>query len=97
MMLTANNEQRLFNRMKINSKVILATPETRVEGICRNISAQGALMEIAQGQCKVGEEWQLVVPSPDNNVPPLKAKATVLRVESGENADIIALTLTDVS
>ena len=95
-MLRSNREQRGFNRMELNTKVILATQETRIEGMCRNLSAQGALMEIANGQCKVGEKWQLVVPSADNQVAPLKATATVLRIQAGERTDLVALTLAEV-
>ena len=95
-MLLDNKEQREFNRMQLNTKVILATPQARIEGVCRNLSAQGLLMETANGQCQIGEEWQLVVPSADNQVQPLKAIATVLRVAVGVRTDIVALTLTKV-
>ena len=95
-MLLANQELRIFNRMQLNTKIILATTQTRIEGVCRNLSAQGVLMETAKGQCQVGEEWQLVVPSADSQVQPLKAMATVLRVDAGERTDVVALTLTEV-
>lgn len=95
MMLT-KEEQRVFNRMQLNTKVILATAQSRIEGVCRNLSAQGVLMEVSNGQCQIGEEWQLVVPSADNQVQPLKAMARVLRVDSGERTDMVALTLTEV-
>ncbi|ART82160.1 pilus assembly protein PilZ [Oceanisphaera profunda] len=95
MMLT-KEEQRVFNRMQLNTKVILATAQSRIEGVCRNLSAQGVLMEVSNGQCQIGEEWQLVVPSADNQVLPLKAMAKVLRVDSGERTDMVALTLTEV-
>lgn len=95
MMLT-NEEQRIFNRMPLNTKVILATAKSRIEGVCRNLSAQGVLMEISNGQCQLGEEWQLVLPSADNQVQPLKAMAKVLRIDAGERTDMVALVLTDV-
>ena len=95
-MLRRNQEQRVFKRMELNTKVILATPETRIEGVCRNLSAHGALMEIANGHCKVGEKWQLVVPSAGNQTAPLKATATVLRIQAGERTDLVALTLAEV-
>ena len=95
-MLLSNREQRVFNRMELNTKVILATTAARIEGVCRNLSAQGALMEIAKGQCQVVEKWQLVVPSAGNQVAPLKATATVLRIQAGERTDLVALTLDQV-
>ena len=95
-MVLAKEEQRIFNRMQLHSKVILATAQTRIEGVCRNLSAQGLLMEISNGQCRLGEEWQLVLPSADNQVQPLKAVAKVLRVDTGERTDMVALILTQV-
>lgn len=95
-MLFASEDQRLFQRMKLDTKIILATAQTRVEGVCRNISATGVLMEVTAGHCQVGEEWQLVVPSADNHVEPLKAIATILRVESGAATDMVGISLSEV-
>ena len=95
-MISANEEQRLFRRMRLDTKIILATTQTRIEGVCRNLSAKGALMEVTAGRCQEGEEWQLVVPSADKSVEPLKAMATVLRVDPGEATDMVALCLREV-
>lgn len=95
-MLTANHDQRSFQRMALDTKIILANAHTRVEGLCRNISATGALVEVTSGQCQLGEEWQLVMPSADNNVEPLKAIASVLRVDSGSTTDVVAFSLSAV-
>lgn len=95
-MISVNDDQRLFQRMRLDTKIILATPQTRIEGVCRNISAKGALMEVSAGRCQVGEKWQLVVPSADNSVEPLKATAKVLRVEPGVATDMVALCLSEV-
>ena len=95
-MMPAQEEQRVFNRMQLDSKVILATTQKRVEGICRNLSAEGVLMEVVTGQCEVGQEWRLVLPSADSGVEPLIATASVIRVDAGERTDMVALVLSDV-
>lgn len=95
-MLTENRDQRAFQRMELNSTVFLESDTESVEGLCRNISATGALIEIASGLCQLGEEWQLVMPAADENVEPLKAIAKVLRVDAGTTTDVIALSLSAV-
>ncbi|MBM7455432.1 hypothetical protein HNR62_001292 [Oceanisphaera litoralis] len=95
-MMPAYEEQRLFSRMRLNARVILATTRERVEGICHNLSAEGVLMEVAAGQCEQGQEWRLVLPSADSAVEPLIATASVIRVDAGERTDMVALALSDV-
>ncbi|WP_375056886.1 PilZ domain-containing protein [Zobellella sp. DQSA1] len=95
-MLPAHEEQRLYSRMQLDAKVILATTKERVEAICRNLSAEGLLMEVAAGKCQVGQEWRLVLPSADAGVEPLTATARVIRVEAGELTDQVALALSEV-
>lgn len=92
----AKEEQRDFNRMQVNTTAMLANDDKQIEGVCRNLSADGALVETATGQCQVGEVWQLVMPAADAQVPPLKATATVLRIENRAGSDWVALTLTEV-
>ncbi|MFP2771016.1 PilZ domain-containing protein [Oceanisphaera sp. KMM 10153] len=95
-MMPAHEEQRVFSRMRLDTKVILATTRERVEGTCRNLSAEGVLMEVAAGQCEQGQEWRLVLPSADSGVEPLIATASVIRVDAGETTDMVALVLSDV-
>ncbi|OIN03832.1 PilZ domain-containing protein [Oceanisphaera psychrotolerans] len=95
-MIPAHEEQRLFSRMQLNARIILATTSARVEGICRNLSAEGVLMEVAAGQCQLGQEWRLVLPSVDAGVEPLMAVATVIRVDTGDRTDMVALALSEV-
>jgi hypothetical protein len=95
-MLSANKEQRLFSRMELDATVILATASERIQGTCLNLSSQGILMEVECGCCQPKQQWQLVVPSAGDKVPPLKATARVLRVERGVTSDLVALFLEDV-
>ncbi len=95
-MIPAHEEQRLFSRMQLNARIILATTSARVEGVCRNLSAEGVLMEVAVGQCQPGQQWRLVLPSVDAGVEPLMAVATVIRVDTGDGTDMVALTLSEV-
>ncbi|WP_417617816.1 PilZ domain-containing protein [Oceanisphaera sp.] len=91
-----NGEQRSLQRMRLDTKIILATTQARIEGVCRNLSARGALMEVTAGRCKLGEKWRLVMPSADKSVEPLRALATVLRIERGVATDRVALCLSEV-
>ncbi|MDV2858914.1 MULTISPECIES: PilZ domain-containing protein [Oceanimonas] len=95
-MLSANKEQRLFSRMQLNTIVILATTSERIQGTCINLSSEGVLMRVESGRCEPGQEWQLVLPSASDQVPPLMAMARVLRVEQSEEGDLVALYLDDV-
>lgn len=95
-MILGKEEQRVYNRMQLNTAIVLTAAEARVEGVCRNLSAQGVLVEMAAGQCQLNQQWQLEVPSADSNVAPLKATATVLRIDAGDVTDLVALTLTEV-
>ncbi|MDP5292011.1 PilZ domain-containing protein [Oceanimonas sp. CHS3-5] len=95
-MLSANKEQRLFSRIQINATVILATTSERVQGTCLNLSPEGMLMEVECGRCQPGQQWQLVLPSAGERVPPLKAMAQVLRVEEGVTSDLVAVFLEEV-
>ncbi|GHA07171.1 PilZ domain-containing protein [Oceanisphaera arctica] len=95
-MMPAHEEQREFSRMRLDTKVILATTKERLEGVCRNLSVRGGLMEVTAGKCQVGEEWRLVLPSADSSVEPLKATAAVPRVEPGLATDKVALILNEV-
>ncbi|WP_232455045.1 PilZ domain-containing protein [Oceanisphaera avium] len=92
----ANEEQRDFNRMQINTTAHLAKGDQQIEGVCRNLSALGALMEVPSGQCQVGEQWQLVMPGANAQVPPLKANAEVIRVDNQGSQDLVGLSLTQV-
>ncbi|MCC4265937.1 PilZ domain-containing protein [Oceanimonas baumannii] len=95
-MLSANKEQRLFSRMQVNATVILATTSERIQGTCVNLSPEGVLMRVDRGYCEPGQEWQLVLPSASEQVPPLMAVARVLRVEQEDTCDLVALYLEDV-
>ncbi|AEY02963.1 type IV pilus assembly PilZ [Oceanimonas sp. GK1] len=95
-MLFANKDQRLFSRLQVNATVILATASERIQGTCLNLSPEGMLMEVECSRCHPGEQWQLVLPSAGERVPPLKAMARVLRVEQGVTTDLVALYLEDV-
>lgn len=95
-MIPAHEEQRLYSRMQLDAKVILATTKERVEGICRNLSAEGVQMEVAAGKCQLGQEWRLVLPSADAGVEPLTATARVIRLEPGDGVDLVALALSEV-
>lgn len=95
-MIPAHDEQRLYSRMQLDARVILATTKEKVEGICRNLSAEGLLMEVATGKCQLGQQWRLVLPSADAGVAPLTATASVIRVEPGDGVDLVALALSEV-
>lgn len=46
-MILGKEEQRVYNRMQLNTTIVLTAAEARVEGVCRNLSAQGVLVEMA--------------------------------------------------
>lgn len=95
-MMPAHEEHRFYSRMQLDAKVILATSKERVEAVCRNLSAEGVLLEVAAGKCQTGQQWHLVLPSVDPHIEPLMATATVLRVDAGGEKDRVALRLSDV-
>ncbi len=89
-------EQRHYSRMSLNTRATLANRQKTVTGLCLNLSAAGALLEVPNGECQVGEQWQLVVPSASEKVSPLKATATILRVDSMGVMDQVAVSLIEI-
>lgn len=79
-------EKRNFIRMKIDTVVSFqrADSKERYEGICRNLSGAGMLLETDK-KLKIGDRLMVTVPSEGPDFAPLDASVEVVRVDAIPN------------
>lgn len=80
------NEKRNFIRMKIDTpaEVVIENQGQQIEGICRDLSGGGMLIESPQ-QLEIGLELTVKLASHHLNSPMLKARVNVARVKENRN------------
>ena len=85
-MLTNTKERRAFARMVINAPVTVYQQQLVLEGICRDLSANGMSIEIEKNLYPEGSELQVSLATSSNLLPPFQAQARVIRVDpQGDN------------
>ncbi len=80
------SEKRNFIRMKIDTpaKVIAQSNDMTLEGVCRDLSGGGMLIEVDK-TLPTGTELEITVASEHSHSPMLRAKARVSRIIGGPN------------
>ncbi len=97
-MITAQNDRRAFRRMAIESPVrINKEGGSQATGVCKDLSATGMLIELAEESFDAGDSIMLSLGTGDNRVPPLNAEAKVLRISKLETAFEMAVEFIVVS
>ena len=81
-MLTNTKERRAFARMVINAPVTVYQQQLVLEGICRDLSANGMSIEIEKNLYLEGSELQVSLATSSNLLPPFQAQARVIRVDA---------------
>ncbi len=90
------NEKRDFIRMQINSAVTVRHDGNEYQGICKDLSGAGMLLEL-ESPLAVGDELEVLIPQEGDNHMPFHASATVSRVEAGENdSTILGLSIKEI-
>ncbi len=81
-------EKRDFIRMRIDSPVdVLIAGETgAVQGICRDLSGGGMLIEV-ESRLAANTEVEVTLASSHGHAPILRANATVVRIEGDTGSD----------
>ncbi|WP_026960009.1 PilZ domain-containing protein [Aliagarivorans taiwanensis] len=77
-------DKRTFQRMMIDAEVQVTKGSEQAYGLCRDLSATG--MAIALSTLKLAEGDKVSVALRGEGVPPLRADATVVRVDGNEYA-----------
>lgn len=82
----AYNEKRDFIRMRINSQVNIRQAGKDYEGICKDLSGTGMLIQTNHA-FSVGSELQVSIEQKIETHLPFNAIAEVTRVDSGSNGN----------
>ncbi len=77
-------EKRDFIRMKINSAITVRQQDAKYEGICRDLSGAGLLVEIDRA-FSVGDELDVYIAPGDEGHAAFGAKVEVTRTDATDN------------
>jgi c-di-GMP-binding flagellar brake protein YcgR len=85
-LIDTSKERRNFMRMVVNAPVTLIQGSHVIEGVCRDLSANGMSIEIEKNLYPEGSELQVSLATSSNLLPPFQAQARVIRVDpQGDN------------
>lgn len=82
------HEKRNYIRMKVETpaSVVVSTEESTLEGICKDLSGGGMLLELST-TLPVGTEALVEIASGHGHAPMLKAKTRVTRIDAQPNLE----------
>lgn len=90
------NEKRDFIRMRINSHVAIRHNGNDYQGICKDLSGAGMLVE-TEHPFVAGDKLEVKIEPKGENHLPFSATAEVQRVEAGANDKLtIGLAITEI-
>ncbi|MGY3858826.1 MULTISPECIES: PilZ domain-containing protein [Aeromonas] len=90
-MITSTKERRAFQRMVINAPVTLYQQPRVLEGVCRDLSANGMGVEINQHDFDVTQPLRVSLATSSNLLPPFEAQARIVRVLEEDKGLLLAL------
>lgn len=90
-MITSTKERRAFQRMVINAPVTLFQQHRVLEGVCRDLSANGMGVEINQHDFDVAQPLRVSLATSSNLLPPFEAQARIVRVLEEDRGLLLAL------
>ncbi|MGL5814204.1 MAG: PilZ domain-containing protein [Aeromonas sp.] len=90
-MITSTKERRAFQRMVINAPVTLYQQHRVLEGVCRDLSANGMGVEINQHDFDVAQPLRVSLATSSNLLPPFEAQARIVRVLEEDKGLLLAL------
>ncbi len=90
-MITSTKERRAFQRMVINAPVTLYQHELVLEGICRDLSANGMCVEVNEHGFDPDQPVRVSLATSSNLLPPFEAQARIVRVLEEEQGLLLAL------
>ena len=90
-MITSTKERRAFQRMVINAPVTLFQHQQVLEGICRDLSANGMGVEVNKHAFDLAQPIRGSLATSSNLLPPFEAQARIVRVLEEEDGLLLAL------
>ena len=79
-MFLPQQDQRSFKRMAMNLPIRITKDALEVAGICKDLSSSGMLINFTDQHLQAGDVVQLTLTTSNQRFAPLKAQATLLRV-----------------
>ncbi|MFB2863941.1 PilZ domain-containing protein [Aeromonas sp. MdU4] len=90
-MLTNTKERRAFARMVINAPVTVYQQQLVLEGICRDLSANGMGIAVSEHQLDINQPIRISLATNSNLLPPFEAHARIIRVLEEEGGLLLAV------
>ena len=90
-MITSTKERRAFQRMVINAPVTLFQRQQVLEGVCRDLSANGMGVEVNEHGFDLAQPIRVSLATSSNLLPPFEAQARIVRVLEEEGGLLLAL------
>ncbi|MGY3930913.1 type IV pilus assembly protein PilZ [Aeromonas encheleia] len=90
-MITSTKERRAFARMLINAPVTLFQHQQVLEGICRDLSANGMGVEVNEHGFDLQQLIRISLATSSNLLPPFEVQARIVRVLEEEKGLLLAL------
>ena len=90
-MLTSTKERRAFARMVINAPVTVYQQHQVLEGICRDLSANGMGISVAEHRLDTTQPIRISLATNNNLLPPFEAHARIIRVLEEETGLLLAV------
>jgi len=89
--LTNTKERRAFARMVINAPVTVYQQQLVLEGICRDLSANGMGIAASEHQLDINQPIRISLATNNNLLPPFEAHARIIRVLEEESGLLLAV------
>lgn len=90
-MITSTKERRAFQRMIINAPVTVVQQQQVLEGICRDLSANGMGIVVSEHQLDINLPIRVSLATHNNLLPPFEAQARIIRVLEEEAGLLLAI------
>ena len=89
------NEKRDFIRMRINSPVIICQGGKNYQGVCKDLSGAGMLVETGHA-FELGDTLEVSIEQRGENQLPFKASAEVSRLEPTGDKYLVGLAISEI-
>ena len=90
-MITSHKERRAFARMVINAPVTVRQQHLVLEGVCRDLSANGMKIELCEQPLDLAGPIKVTLNTNSELLPPLKAHARIVRVLEEQSNKLLAV------
>ncbi|WP_421321598.1 PilZ domain-containing protein [Aeromonas veronii] len=90
-MITNTKERRAFARMVINAPVTVYQQQQVLEGVCRDLSANGMGIAVSEHQLDINLPIRVSLATHNNLLPPFEAQARIIRVLDEDDGLLLAI------